>query len=189
MARASESGARVWPLRVLIVAGAVLLTTAASSHPPYRRAEWPHWIDADGDCQNTATEAMIDQSVFEATLSEDGCSVTQGLWNDEWSGDTLQHETEVSVQHLVPLANAHASGGAAWDTAKRTDFANEVGQLRVVGTDVAQQRADRAPEAWQPPLESGRCGYARSWAAIKKTWDLSVTQAELDALKGMLETC
>lgn len=49
MARARGSGARGLLLRVLIVAGTVLVTTAASSHPPYRRAEWPHWIDADGD--------------------------------------------------------------------------------------------------------------------------------------------
>lgn len=29
----------LWPIRVLIVAGAVLVAAAASSHPPYRRAD------------------------------------------------------------------------------------------------------------------------------------------------------
>lgn len=29
----------LWPLRMLILAGAVLVATAASSHPPYRQAD------------------------------------------------------------------------------------------------------------------------------------------------------
>lgn len=59
MARARRHGPRVFLLHVLILVGAVLVTTAASSHPPYRRAEWPHWIDADGDCQNTRAEVLL----------------------------------------------------------------------------------------------------------------------------------
>ena len=165
------------------------LRVAPRSSAPYDAAAWPHWTDADGDCQNSAAEAMIEKSTFEATLSDDGCRVTQGLWEDPWTGDTNSYAEQVMVQHLVPLAEANASGGAAWDTAKRTTFANDVGQLRVVGTDVASARADRAPDGWQPPLESGRCGYARDWAALKKAWDLSVTSVELEALKAMLATC
>ena len=168
------------------------LRVAERTSGGFDAAAWPHWTDADGDCENTAAEVMIAESVFEATRTDDGCGVTQGLWDDAWSG--IQHESaaDVTVQHLVPLANAHASGGAAWDAARRTAFANDLSadeHLVVVGRDVAAARADRAPEAWQPPLESGRCAYARAWASIKKRWDLTVTQAELDALSAMLRSC
>lgn len=168
------------------------LRVAERSTSAFDAAAWPHWADADGDCEDTAAEVMIAESVFEATRTADGCGVTQGLWNDPWSGVQHEQAVDVTVQHLVPLANAHASGGAAWDAARRTAFANDLSaaeHLLVVGRDVAAARADRAPEAWQPPLESGRCGYARAWAGIKQRWDLSVTQAELDTLKAMLANC
>ncbi|MEX2290194.1 MAG: hypothetical protein WD794_07705 [Mycobacteriales bacterium] len=168
------------------------LRVAPRSSAPYDAAGWPHWTDADGDCQDTAQEVLSMESIFEATLSGDGCSVLEGLWDDAWTGDQHSSAVEVTVEHLVPLTEAHASGGHAWDTARRQAYANDLAaaeHLLVVGTDVSTDRADRAPDAWQPPLESSRCQYARDWAGVKKRWELSVTQAELDALKAMLGTC
>lgn len=165
------------------------LKVADRDTSPYDAAAWPHWIDADKDCQDTAAEALIAGSIFEPTLSDDGCTVTQGLWDDPWSGSQLEFGHEVSVSHVVPLAQAQAAGAHAWTTEKRTAYANDLSVLRVVGKTVATDRSDRAPDGWQPPLESGRCAYARDWAAVKKAWDLTVTSAELDALKAMLATC
>ena len=168
------------------------LRVAPRDSSPYSAAAWPHWADADGDCLDTAAEALVRGSVTDAQLDDAGCRVTSGMWEDPWTGDLLQSGQEVAVEHVVPLAQAQASGGAAWDTARRTAFANDlsaVEHLQVVGQQVAAARAGRAPEAWQPPLESGRCGYARAWASVKQRWDLTVTQAELDALSAMLGTC
>lgn len=165
------------------------LRVADRDSTPYDAAAWPHWVDSDKDCQDTAAEAMAAASIFEPTLSEDGCTVTQGLWDDPWSGRQLEHGYEVSVSHVVPLAQAQAAGAHAWTTEQRTAYANDLTVLRVVDKTVAADRADRAPDGWQPPLESGHCAYARDWAAVKKAWDLSVTSAELDALRAMLATC
>lgn len=168
------------------------LRVAERSTAPYDPAAWPHWLDADDDCQDTAAEVLAEESVFDATYDDAGCRVTQGLWQDPWNGEDYQSELEVTVVHLVPLPNAHASGGAGWDAARRAAFANDLSapeHLLVVSREMAAARGDRAPEAWQPPLESGRCAYARDYAAVKKRWDLSVTQAELDGLAAMLRTC
>ncbi len=168
------------------------LRVAVRSTEPYDPVAWPHWIDEDGDCQDTAAEVLLAGSVFDATLSADGCTVTQGLWKDVWTGASHQGADLVTVVHAVPLPIAAASGGAAWDEATRTAFANDLvgaGHLLVVGTAVAADRADRAPEDWRPPLDSDQCRYARTWAQIKQSWELTVTQPELDALQVMLATC
>lgn len=160
------------------------LRVADRSAVPYDAAAWPF---PTGDCLDTAEQAMADADVFEPTLSDDGCSVVDGLWQDPWGGTNHSASSEVRAVHVVPLANAHASGGAAWDAARRESFANALDQLRVVSNATASARGDKAPEAWLPAVDA--CGYAREWAAVKKAWDLSVTPAERDALAGALGTC
>lgn len=160
------------------------LRVAERSSTPYDAAAWPFPV---GDCLDTAEQALAGADVFEPTLSDDGCSVVDGLWRDPWAGTQHSAVEEVQAVHVVPLPNAHASGGDTWDAAKREQFANVVDQLKVVSHVTAGARADRAPEAWLPTVDA--CGYAREWAALKKAWDLSVTTAERDALAAALGTC
>lgn len=160
------------------------LRVAERSSAPYDAASWPF---PTGSCLDTAEQALAEADVFEPTLSDDGCSVVDGLWRDPWAGTQHSAVEEVRAVHVVPLPNAHASGGDTWDAAKREQFANVVDQLKVVSNGTAAARADRAPEAWLPTVDS--CGYAREWAALKKAWDLSVTAAERDALAAALGTC
>ena len=160
------------------------LRVADRSSAPYDPASWPF---PTGSCLDTAEQALAAADVFEPTLSDDGCSVVDGLWRDPWGGTQHSAVEEVRAVHVVPLPNAHASGGDGWDAAKRESFANAVDQLKVVSNGTAAARADRAPEGWLPSVDS--CGYAREWAALKKAWDLSVTTAERDALAAALATC
>ena len=47
----------------------------------------------------------------------------------------------------------------------------------------------RGLEEWRPPDESYWCQYATDWAEIKAWWELTMTDAEAEAVVLMLHTC
>ena len=157
----------------------------------YDRNDWNHWTDADGDGCNTRFEVLIEESVNPVQV-EAGCFITGGIWVSPFDGAVQTTPTDVDVDHLVPLANAHRSGGWAWTDADREFFANylvDSNHLVAVTDEVNQEKGDSGPEKWRPSDRSSWCWYAESWIDVKATWSLSVTHAERDALAEMLETC
>ena len=92
---------------------------------------------------------------------------------------------------MVPLKDAWDSGASARTTDKRQGLANDVDapQLWVVTDNVNQAKGDKSPDEWKPPLEGFWCVYAKSWAAVKGKWGLSVMEKEKGALEGMLGGC
>ena len=170
--------------------------TGADHRPPEHRRQhdrdsWKHWIDADSDCQNTRHEVLIATSNISPVLTTDGCAVVSGSSADPYTGQTWTQATEVQIDHVVALANAHRSGGWAWTAAKKEAFANDMSapELTAVGGDVNQAKSDSGPETWKPPLTSAWCDYATDWAAVKRKYALTVAQAEYNALAEMLATC
>ena len=95
--------------------------------PQYDRAEWRHWIDEDSDCQDTRQEVLIEESRIEITFTSDGiCRVSQGQWFGAYTGTTVTEPGELDIDHFVPMANAHRSGGWAWTSEQKKAFANSL---------------------------------------------------------------
>jgi hypothetical protein len=81
----------------------------------YNRSDWPHWTDADGDCQNTRHELLIATSqtpISFKTIKE--CNVLTGSWYDPYSGDTFTDSHALDLDHIVPLKFAHGHGADEW---------------------------------------------------------------------------
>ena len=161
--------------------------------PAYDRAEWRHWIDEDGDCQDTRQEVLIEESRIEITFTSDGiCRVSQGQWFGAYTGTTVTEPGELDIDHLIPLANAHRSGGWAWTSEQKRAFANSLDDpdhLIAVTSGANRSKGARGPDEWRPPNESYWCEYAIDWIRIKHAWDLTATPAEAGALQEMLATC
>ena len=161
--------------------------------PSYDRDDWRHWVDGDKDCQNTRHEVLIEESLAKVAFKTDRkCQVATGEWFAPYTGETVTDATRLDIDHMIPLKNAHNSGGWAWDKSRKAAFANDmsyVDHLIAVTASANRKKGARGPEAWKPTNKGYWCDYAVDWVRIKIDWDLSATKAEWGALQEMLETC
>jgi hypothetical protein len=149
------------------------------------------WADADGDCQDGRQEILIAQSKTNPVLTTDTCSVISGLWVDPYTGETTTNPSDVEIDHLVALKEAHDSGGASWPPAKKQAFAQDVtsGNLFVVMTSTNRSKSDRDPGEWLPADKKRACWYVMQWADVKRRWGLSMDKQEAEANRLLLTSC
>ena len=176
--------------------GMVLPVSVASvpaDLPEYDRSTWRHWTDEDGDCQNARQEVLIAESSVAVTFqSEDQCRVATGLWEGPYTGMTVDDPGDLDVDHMVPLGNAHQSGGWNWSPERKREYANYLGynnHLIATTSGANRSKGSKGPDRWRPPLQDYWCVYAVDWVSIKNEWGLTVTENEYVALSEMLATC
>lgn len=161
--------------------------------PKYDRGEWKHWVDEDGDCQDARQEALIAESETPVTYTnEDRCRVASGSWDGPYTGESFTDPGDLDIDHMVPLANAHRSGGWAWSEDRKREYANDLSYERhliAVKASANRAKGSKGPEGWKPAERGFWCRYAVDWISIKNAWELTATGAEADALSEMLETC
>ena len=78
----------------------------------YNRSQWKHWTDEDGDCQDARQEALISESLVEVTFeSERNAGLKPAGGTVRSLAPTSRRPGDLDIDHLVPLKNAHDSGG------------------------------------------------------------------------------
>lgn len=156
----------------------------ASGRIPYNRDDYGGWADADGDCLNTRAEVLIATSTGPVHLRNSRCSVDRGRWLDPYTGKTFTNAADVDIDHLVPLAWAHARGAAEWPSERKIAFANWEPNLFPVMNSVNREKGAAGPIEWLPPRLEYRCEYILRFERVVKTWDLRFSRSEQ---KGMEE--
>lgn len=164
--------------------------TASAPVSSYNRKDWPHWIDADGDCQNTRQEMLIASSRVSVKFKDTRhCTVVSGEWFGVYTGKTFTKASDVDVDHIVPLAHAHRHGADKWTRDQRRAFANDFENLVVVDDAANQSKSDQAPHEWLPPRKDYWCEYGRRWQRIKRKYQLWYSVQERKTLELLAEAC
>lgn len=116
-----------------------------------------------------------------------GCKVRAGQWVSPYTGETIIDRSKASIDHIVPLAEAWASGAATWTADQRRNYANDPRVLLTVDARSNQSKGADPPDKWLP--RKNRCDYAHRWITIKATYHLTATSMEERALTRILAGC
>ena len=158
----------------------------ASGRTSYDRGLYDHWIDADNDCQDTRQEVLITQGEA-IRLDAQGCRVVSGIWEGPYTGQRFTDPSDLHVDHIVPLAEAHKSGAAKWSAARRRTFSNDHDNLLAVEAGENMSKGASDPAEWLPEL--GRCLYVDRWTRIKARYELSTDVREREVIARVRAQC
>ncbi len=144
----------------------------------YSRDDWKHWIDEDGDGQDTRQEVLIEESLIPVTFDQKG-RVKSGKWHDPYTGKYFTNPSDLDVDHVVPLKYAHDSGGHKWSAEKKMAFANELddkNHLIAVSKSANRSKGSKSPLEWLPTNEEFIPEYISIWISIKEKWGLDISK-------------
>lgn len=140
--------------------------TPTTSGVRYDRDLYGGWIDADGDCQDTRQEVLIEESLEAVILDERGCKVVSGKWYDPFTGKTFTNPRQLDIDHFIPLAEVHRSGSHSWTSSQRKSYANDLTiaeTLIAVSASANRSKGDKDPAHWLPPNSEFHCKYVEIW--------------------------
>lgn len=160
---------------------------------PYDRLDWGGWTDDDEDCRDVRDEALVEAAGGEYGVvwrDMGQCRVDALRFTDPYTGELVALDaSKVDIDHLVPLHEAHYSGGAPWNRREKLAFFNDPENLFATTQSVNRSKGDRDPAGWKPPDRASWCWYALQWISVKEKYRLSFDEAESVALFHMLATC
>lgn len=123
------------------------------------------------------------------------CVVNSGVLHDPYVGVTIHFkrgpETSplVQIDHVVALGDAWRAGASDWTPRKRQEFANDPENLLAVEGQANQDKESSRADQWMPPREEYWCAYVSRQIDVKYAWDLTITEAEREAMIRALSTC
>lgn len=151
----------------------------------YDRDLYGGWIDGDGNCLDTRADVLAAASTGPVSLRKSGCTVGHGRWHDPYTGRIFTDAGDVDIDHLVPLAWAHAHGGWAWDEDRKKAFATWTPNLFPVMASANREKGAKGPDEWLPPRVEYRCEYLLRFERIAGQWDLAFEPRERESIEDL----
>ncbi|MFB7463476.1 DUF1524 domain-containing protein [Streptomyces sp. NPDC056224] len=167
---------------------AALKVAPAGTMAGYSRDKFTHWAQQGDKCD---TREVVLQRDGTGVARDSECRAVSGRWKSFYDGMVVTDAAKMDIDHMVPLAEGWRSGAAAWDSARRKAFANDLAHPQLLAVTAASNRSkgDQGPDLWQPPDRAAWCQYGRAWTTVKSAYALTVTEPEKKMLATMLDTC
>jgi hypothetical protein len=156
----------------------------------------PAWQDVDRNGCDTRNDVLRrDLTGVALKPGTHDCVVLSGVLADPYSGRTISFargqdtSSAVQIDHVVALSDAWQKGAQQWDAGRRASLGNDPLNLLAVDGPLNAQKGDGDTATWLPPNKAYRCAYVARQVGVKHAYGLWVTQAERDAMVGVLSTC
>lgn len=151
------------------------------------------WKDPDHNgCDGRNDILRRDLTTVVARPGTQGCVITSGLLKDPYTGKSISFvrgqatSSAVQIDHVVALSDAWQKGAQLLSEDRRLQLANDPLNLLAVDGPANASKGDGDAATWLPPQKSFRCAYAVRQTSVKAKYGLWVTQAEHDALEGII---
>ena len=155
----------------------------------------PTWADVDQNGCDTRND-ILNRDLTDITyVNSVPCTVKTGVLADPYTGTVINFvrgtttSSAVQIDHVVALSDAWQKGAQQLTTEQRTAFANDPLNLQATDGSTNQQKGDGDAATWLPPTKAFRCEYVARQVSVKARYSLWVTQAEHDAIAGILAGC
>ncbi|WP_354253823.1 HNH endonuclease family protein [Arthrobacter sp. UYEF21] len=184
----------------LATARAELETIPVKGRAPktgYARDEFgPAWADVDRngcDTRNDILARDLQGETFKPGTQN--CVVATGMLADKYTATTINFvrgnttSSAVQIDHLVALSDAWQKGAQQLSPEQRKQLANDPLNLMAADGPTNGAKGDKDAATWLPPNKAFRCEYVVRQTAVKAKYHLWATQAEHDAIAGILTAC
>jgi hypothetical protein len=163
----------------------------------YTRDEFgPAWADTDRNGCDTRNDILARDLTSETFKpGTNNCVVMTGTLADKYTGTTITFtrgqdtSSDVQIDHIVPLSDAWQKGAQQLNPDQRKELANDPLNLMAADGPTNGAKGDKDAATWLPPNKAFRCEYVARQTVVKAKYSLWVTQAEHDAIAGLLKGC
>lgn len=149
------------------------------------------WPDIEG----CSLRQRIIKRELGSTAQLDGCNVIAGSFTEPYTGQHLtfiskqQLSKSIQIDHIVALSDAWQKGAQQLTPDARYQIATDPLNLIAADASANMTKSDGDAATWLPSNKSFRCEYVARQVSVKYKYHLWVTQAEHDAIAGLLATC
>jgi len=151
--------------------------------------------DGWGEIDDCSVREIILARDLTDEKTDEKCRVQSGVLADPYTGKTIRFQRGaktsqlVQIDHVVALSDAWQKGAQQLTAEQRVQFANDPLNLLAVDGPANQAKSDADAATWLPPHKPFHCQYVARQVAVKRKYQLWVTEAEKEAMTRILLSC
>ena len=148
--------------------------------------------DGWGEINDCSVREIILARDLTDEKTDEKCRVQSGVLTDPYTGKTIHFQRGaktsqlVQIDHVVALSDAWQKGAQQLTAEQRVQLANDPLNLLAVDGPANQAKSDADAATWLPPHKPFHCQYVARQVAVKRKYQLWVTEAEKEAMTRIL---